>query len=358
MASSAMAMSAQTIGAGAGNGKEEFTPHWYMQVQAGAAHTIGETAFDKLLSPAGALSAGYKFTPLWGLRAGVSGWQAKGAWVNPLQDYKFYYLQGNVDVTLDLGNLCGGYKPGRIVNPYLFAGAGFNGAFNNDEAVDIQRQGYHLEYLWTDNQFSAAGRFGLGADFRVSRRVAINLEANANILSDKFNSKKAHNVDWQCNLVAGLTIRLGGKKKVPEPVAEEPVQPVAPAQAEKPAEEKRVVVPPARKEEKKVEPLQENVFFKINSAVISSSEEAKVNRLVAYLKAHPKARVSVCGYADKATGTAQYNKVLSQKRAKAVAAALAAKGIDASRVDVDFKGDTVQPFDGVEKNRVTICMAE
>ena len=50
--------------------------------------------------------------------------------------------------------------------------------------------------------------------------------------------------------------------------------------------------------------------------------------------------------------------MLSQKRAKAVAAALAAKGIDASRVDVDFKGDTVQPFDGVEKNRVTICVAE
>ena len=93
-------------------------------------------------------------------------------------------------MTLDLGNLCGGYKPGRIVNPYLFAGAGFNGAFNNDEAVDIQRQGYHLEYLWTDNQFSAAGRFGLGADFRVSRRVAFNLEANANILSDSSTPRR------------------------------------------------------------------------------------------------------------------------------------------------------------------------
>ena len=48
------------------------------------------------------------------------------------------------------------------------------------------------------------------------------MEANANILSDKFNSKKAENPDWQFNLLCGVSIRLGkDKKSHPQPVAEE-----------------------------------------------------------------------------------------------------------------------------------------
>lgn len=43
--------------------KIEFRPHWYMQVQGGIGHTIGEGKFSDLVSPAAALSAGYRFTP-------------------------------------------------------------------------------------------------------------------------------------------------------------------------------------------------------------------------------------------------------------------------------------------------------
>lgn len=45
--------------------KIEFRPHWYMQVQGGIGHTIGEGKFSDLVSPAAALSAGYRFTPVW-----------------------------------------------------------------------------------------------------------------------------------------------------------------------------------------------------------------------------------------------------------------------------------------------------
>ena len=75
--------------------KTEFRPHWYMQVQGGIGHTIGEGKFSDLVSPAAALSAGYRFTPVWGLRGGFSGWQGKGCWVNPRQEYKFNYAQLN-----------------------------------------------------------------------------------------------------------------------------------------------------------------------------------------------------------------------------------------------------------------------
>ena len=60
----------------------EFNPHWYLQLQGGVAHTVGEAKFKDLISPAAAIYAGYHFTPVWGVRAGFSGWQAKGAWVN------------------------------------------------------------------------------------------------------------------------------------------------------------------------------------------------------------------------------------------------------------------------------------
>ena len=75
-------------------GRTEFEKHWFMQIQGGAAHTIGEAKFDKLISPAAALNFGYQFSPAFALRFGASGWQAKGGWVvNPKADYKYKYIQ-------------------------------------------------------------------------------------------------------------------------------------------------------------------------------------------------------------------------------------------------------------------------
>lgn len=47
-------------------GKTVFKPHWFMQVQAGAAHTVGEADFTDLISPAAAVNVGYKFAPAFG----------------------------------------------------------------------------------------------------------------------------------------------------------------------------------------------------------------------------------------------------------------------------------------------------
>ena len=39
-------------------GKVTFKPHWFIQAQVGAAHTIGEAKFTDLISPAAALNVG------------------------------------------------------------------------------------------------------------------------------------------------------------------------------------------------------------------------------------------------------------------------------------------------------------
>ncbi len=340
--------------ASAQNTTEEFNPHWYMQVQAGAAHTVGETTFKNLISPAAALNVGYQFNPVWGLRFGLSGWQAKGAWTYPLQKYKYNYLQGNVDATLNLSNLFCHYNEKRFFNAYLFGGVGINGAFNNDEAVAIAAKGYNMEYLWTKNKISPVGRFGLGADFRLARNVYFNLEVNANVLSDKFNSKKAGNADWQFNALAGFTFKFGKKAKKTVPASY--IEPAKPAQ--QPTPEPKEEPKPEPKPEKKVESLTENIFFKINSSYVRSSEQTKIQRIVDYLKAHPEAKVSIVGYADKQTGNYKINQRISKRRSASVASELKKAGISADRISTAFKGDTEQPFSTMTENRVCICIAE
>ena len=334
-------------------GKTEFVPHWFMQVQAGAAHTRGEAKFGDLISPAAAIYGGYQFTPLWGLRAGISGWQAKGGWSAYNQIYKYNYLQGNVDATLDLSNLFCRYNPDRFFNAYLFAGIGLNGAFNNDEAVALANKGYELRYLWKDNKISPVGRFGLGTNLRLTSHLFFNIEVNANVLSDKFNSKKAGNADWQFNALAGFTIKFGKTSRKTEPVYYDPAPQPAPVVKEEP----KPVQEPAPVKQEKVS-MTENVFFAINSSKIRTAEEQKIEKLAEFMKNHADCKVTICGYADKQTGNAEINERLSKERAEAVAAMLKDKGIDSQRITVDHKGDTVQPFSTMEENRVSICIAE
>lgn len=333
-------------------GKTVFHPHWFIQAQVGAAHTVGEGGFSDLISPAAALNVGYKFAPAFGARVGVSGWQAKGGWVTPPQTYQYKYLQGNIDIMADLSTLFCGFNPKRVFNGYLFGGVGLNRGFDNDEANALDTRTYELEYLWQEGKFLAVGRFGLGCDLRLNDRLSINIEANANALSDKFNSKKAGNCDWQLNALVGVSIKLGKSYTKTAPVYYEP----EPAVVEQP-KPAPVVEKPQPKKEVAVEPMKQNIFFALNSAKIQDDQQSKIASLIEYLEKNPAAKVNITGYADVNTGNPRINSKLSEKRANNVAEALKAKGIAANRITIDFKGDTVQPYNTPEENRVSICIA-
>ncbi len=336
--------------------RTEFNPHWSMQLQAGGGYTVGEgDKFKDLLSPAAALNFGYSFSPAFTLRFGASGWQARGAWVAPYSVYKYNYLQGNVDAVLSLTNLFCGFNPSRTLDFYGFLGAGANFAFHNDDAVRIADTGMDFEKLWRVHRWGFAARGGLGVNIWVSPRVAINVEANANMLPDNFNSKRGSHFDWQYNGLVGVTIRLGKNKRTIPAVYEEipvaqPEPKPAPAPTPAPAPAPAVVA-------EKPQPVTEDVFFTINSAKIRESEAAKVAHLVDYMNANPEAKVTITGYADKDTGTSRYNMALSQRRAAAVSEALQKAGIAADRIIVKAMGDTEQPFVVNDRNRVAIAIA-
>ena len=335
-------------------GKTVFKPHWFIQAQVGAAHTVGEAKFTDLMSPAAAINIGYKFAPAFGARIGGSGWQAKGGWVTPEQTYQYKYLHGNIDIMADLSTLFCGFNPKRVFNGYLFGGVGLNRGFDNDEANALDTRTYELEYLWQEGKFLVAGRFGLGCDLRLNDRLAINIEANANALSDKFNSKKAGNCDWQLNALVGLTIKLGKSYTKTAPVYYEP----EPAVVEQPKPEPVVAKEPEPKPVVVVEPMKQNIFFALNSALLQNDQLAKIDAMIKYMEKNPTSKVAVTGYADKETGNPKINMTLSEKRAKNVVEALKAKGIAADRIITSYKGDTVQPYQKPEENRVCICIAE
>ena len=347
----------------------EFNPHWYGQIQGGVAHTVGETVFKDLLSPAGALSLGYQFNPTLGLRVGASGWQAKGNSI-PIEVYKFNFLQGNVDLTFHLANLFG-YNHKRVLDPYALIGGGaafgFKNGANNVKAV---KPAEYFGYLWNKSLISPVGRVGLGFDIR-------------NVLSDRFNSKKAGNPDYQYNALAGLKINFGkatrpSAKYLAELAAAEAAAAAEKARleaeraaklaaekaaAEKAAAEKaladKLAAEKAAAERLAAEMRQVNTFFTINSAVISDEEAAKLIRYIDWLKANPSVNLSIAGHADKGTGNKRINQKLSDQRAAAVKDFLTERGIAESRiVSIVGNGDLIQPFAENDLNRVVISTVE
>ena len=361
----------------------EFNPHWYGQIQGGAGYTIGETAFKDLISPAGALSLGYQFNPTLGLRFNLAGYQGKGAVVAPLEVYKFNYLQGAFDLTLNLAQLLG-YKHDRVFNPFIFIGGGAAYGFKNG-ANNITKTNpkEYFALLWEKNLITPVARVGLGADFRLSDAVALTLEVNDNVLSDKFNSKKVGHPDFQFNALAGLKINFGkttrpSAKYLAELAAAEAAAAAEKARleaeraaklaaekaaAEKAAAEKaladKLAAEKAAAEKLAAEMRQVNTFFTINSYVISDEEAAKLVRYIDWLKANPDVNIAIAGHADKGTGTKRINQKLSEQRAAAVKAFLTERGIAESRiVSVVANGDRIQPFEENDLNRVVISTIE
>ena len=349
---------------------DEFSGHWLIGVQGGIGQTLGETRFGTLISPAASVWFGYQFTPVWGLRAGLSGWQARGAVVDGSTSvYRYNYLQGNVDVLVDLCGIAG-YRADRAVSPYLFAGIGVNGAFNNGEAQELGPRLPEDNLLWDGSKVLPAGRFGVGMGVRITDAVHFNIEVNANVLGDAFNSKRGSAVDWQLGALAGFTFKIGLKK---ERAAEE-VPVVEPAPAAEPAPEPEPEPAPvasatavaaagqslegAEYAAPAFEAVEENVFFLIGQSSIRESEASKVDAVADVLRANPQTRVTVTGHADRETGSAERNMELSRERAENVAAALIAAGIEADRITVLYRGAEETPFDTPEENRVAICVVD
>lgn len=337
-------------------------PYTFIGVQGGGQVTFTNCAFDKLITPIGAVSVGHFFTPAVGARLNVQGWNNKAGYpINGNDEtYKFKYVTSDLDLMLNLTNM---FSPNKYhtFNVILLGGVGLSYVWDNDEQKSLLAAHSMTEPMaWDDDRLVHNFRVGLQFEVNVAKHLGINLELQANNLHDRFNSKLNGKGDWQATALLGLTYKFGFKKKkeaAPEPVKEQPAPAPAPVVVEeKPVvvEEKPVVVeePVVVKEKEKT---HIEVFFNINSTDPAKAEVAKIESLANWLKQHPDATVTLTGYADAGTGNASINRTLSEGRVNTVAKMLTEKyGVSASRIKTGFKGDTVQPFSNNDLNRAVV----
>ena len=350
-----------------------FNPHWYVQVQPlGVEYTRGEIGFSDMLTYNVQAAIGYQFNKYFGARLAVNAWQDKNGveMDQPVfkKTYTWKHIAPTLDVTANLSNLFFGYKPDRFFQLGLFAGIGANYAWSNDEAHELKAtmdgmlnggrwfDGYEpFSLLWDDNKLNIMGQAGVTGDFRINDKISLGLEVNANLLPDNYNSKRAGNADWYFSALAGVKINLGQAYSTRD-VEVNPTRIIYRDRWKERVVTKDSIVYVPKPDDTNI---RRDIFFTIRATKIVAEEMPKVFEIAIFLNQHPNAKVNVTGYADRGTGNPTINARLGRQRAEAVRNALIRIcDIDPSRIIMDSKGDTEQPFAENDKNRVSVCIAE
>lgn len=276
-------------------------------------------------------------------------------------------LGASLDFTINVLNTFL-YDYDRRFNVLAIAGIGYSHMFekHNDFVEDM--------LIPNINDYKKGNyivpKVGLQLNYRVSDPVLIFLEGDFRVYSDKLDEivNKAQ-YDGQMVLTAGITYKFKnrdgsrGFRYIPS-YNQEDIDALnneinsLKEQLEAKPKEVEVV-----KEVKVVENVVDKdlapvtVSFSLNSSNIEEKQKANIDNIATYLKDNPDVKVSVIGYADRETGTSEYNKELSIDRAEAVAKLLVDKyGIDKSRLTVCGEGDTVQQYEENDWNRAVIFM--
>ncbi|MBR4898562.1 MAG: OmpA family protein [Prevotella sp.] len=343
---------------GVATAQRDYKSFSFVEAQGGLQLTSTNAPMDKLFTPTAAFSLGHYFTPVVGARLHVNAWQSKAGFADLDKYYKWKYVTPDLDLMLNLSNLICKGTTNHALNLILLGGVGLNYAWDSDELKNLNLEASVAPLAWDDNRLSHNLRAGLRLETNQSKPLGFSFEANANSLSDRFNSKINDADDWQFTAMLGVVYRFNYKKDEPRYITKM-VEVVDSVDAEEPitimVKEKR---PVEKMEKTKVEKV---IFFEIcqSDANKAQGTEAAIKETAELMKSSPDAVISVVGYADKGTGNARLNKMYAKRRADDVTARLVKDhGLDATRIKTDSKGDTVQPFAENDKNRCVIVTGE
>lgn len=350
-----------------------FWDNWFFSLGGGASVLMGDGdhagSFGKRISPTLNVAVGKWFTPGVGLRLQYSGLQAKGFTDQKDADYvrgnqfkggyykqRFDYMNLHGDVLFNLNALFGGYNRQRVYEVIPFVGAGF------------------IHNYTKPRREALALNVGVLNRFRLSDALDINVEFSALGTEDKFDGEigGSRSFDSMLNLTAGITYRFpsrGFRRPVPQLISQAELallQDNLAVMAARNAELQNALV------EAKSQPVAEvtetevvipsdiaprTVFFSIGSSEVSPREAMNLSYLAEQMKQFPQTTYTVNGYADAATGSAEFNKQLSLKRAQAVVDVLVHKyGIAADRLKADANGG-VDRFGQPILNRVVLVQS-
>lgn len=308
-----------------------------------------------------------------------------GKWISPYIGWRFSALGGaihwnsgdyskakyanlNLDFMWDMFNSTSGVNTKRIFSIVPFVGLGGTYVWNMQSAnLNIDDNGITKTETWV-MPVSA----GLQFRFRLCSYADFFLEGRAQFMGDNFNGEAyGHPIDINISAIGGFTIRFGAAKfnsynpctylnyinqlngQVNELRAD-----LNNCNAALNAAEAMLPCPQVKQtpcpEVQASTPMLTAVRFTINSAKISNMEMINVYNVAEWMKANPKSKISINGYADKDTGTSKYNETLSNERAQNVYKALVSYGIDESRLSIKAHGSESQPYDKNNWNRIVL----
>ncbi|MBP3258126.1 MAG: OmpA family protein [Bacteroidales bacterium] len=289
------------------------------------------------------LAIGKWFTPGLGLRTKVNAWRVGSKMTVDGVDIKpNEYWAANEQVLFNLSNLFLGYNEKRIWSLIPYIGAGVN--------RDM-----------TANHYSTQLNCGVLNMFRISRKLAANLEIGWNTYESDNSGLGIKSRINQFTLEVGLTYNLGKStfKKSPdvetlESLHQSQLDALNAQLDDMQAENDRLrgmldskpqPQTAAPQTVTKVVAAPVSVFFSIGKSVIESPKDLQnVADLVKVAQQH-QSKLVVTGYADSETGSADYNRQLSAKRAEAVAAELVKMGVGRDQIETVAAGgvDTLNP---------------
>lgn len=346
--------------------------NWFIQIGAGIRSPFTEKGLtvgkDKHhLSPVYNLGFGHWFSPYLGFR--ISGQYGNKERWDFLQRNKAQVVSANADLMWDMTSSCCGVNPDRVFSFIPFVGVGgtyvwdYSGNMGNDLKADLNGNRTH--------QWTIPVSLGIQLRFRLCKYADFFIEGRAQFMGDNFNNyTQGCPVDMNITAIGGLSFNIGGREfntynpceyadylnslnnLVNDLRSELTVtaNALAAAEAQPPCPEvaqTEIITVQA--------PLLSAVRFKINSDVISNEEMVNVYNVAQWMNDNPDATVTICGYADKDTGTAEYNMDLSHRRATAVKDVLTGTyGISADRLKIQAYGSDEQVYDENNWNRIVI----
>lgn len=345
--------------------------NWFLQLGAGIAvpmvenHLVSGDA-KRHITATYNFGVGKWFSPYVGFR--FSGYYGPLHWDNDSYS-KAKMANLYFDFMWDMCNSLGGVNAERPVSVIPFIGIG--GAY----VWDIQSDGTNIprnEGSLRTRQWTLPVSAGIQLRFRLCRYVDFFLEGRAGFYGDNFNGAAWNDpVDVLISATGGFNINFGGVKYQAYNACKDlayinslngqvnalrgdlaaTAAALAAAESQLPCPEVKAAECP----ESTAAPMMSTVRFTINSSKISDEEMVNVYNTAQYLKDNPDVNVVIKGYADKDTGTSEYNQALSERRAKAVYDALTKTyGINAKRLSIDAKGSSSQPYSTNDWNRIVI----
>jgi len=340
--------------------KNAFWDNWFISLGGGtsiyAGDQNGDADFGDRLNWAAALAFGKWCNPYLGFRLKLAGGQMKDfAYVrgsSQLSKKDFIYGNAHLDLMWDITNFWAPYNEKKIVRFIPFVGMGY--AYRPEKTVD--------SYKYKKSE-SPSINLGVQIPFRISNRVDLFLEGEYALLNEEFNRvNMGQEEDRMISALLGFNFKLGRTNfEVIEPMDYDLLNDLNNQINALRAQNDELKKRPERCEPcpeiapvvQSIETMKNAVFFRLNSSVIDKNQEGNIFNTAEYAKKH-NLPIKVIGYADKKTGTADYNYGLSERRAKIVAKKLTDSGISSDKISIEWKGDTQQPYGVNEWNRLVI----